>query len=275
MFHTPKTSAPILGTRGSRTSLSHASAKPVQRQAMTLLEVILAITISALILTAAISLVVSISTIWMEREERLFFNEHVDGVTEFLQATINRASQEIGSAGRASTRTAISSKASSDAPADPLSTVDQTESSLIQASSQPLKWERPPGFAQLREPLLRFELTHKPPLLVDCTHPSRNRVIAYFYFKPSEGLSLLWYAPQQITIQALNDLRRTQVSPWLTHIKYIYWDDARHRWETLTHPNKDQQQQLPRYLELTFEYQAEVSTRTLTIPSTSQRVIIF
>ena len=65
--------------------------RPSARAGMSLLEVILAIAVAGFVLAAAVSMLVSISSIWSERAERHFFVDHVDGVTEFLNATFATA----------------------------------------------------------------------------------------------------------------------------------------------------------------------------------------
>ena len=63
--------------------------------AFTLLEVILAVTIAGALLAGAATLMVSVTNAWLEREDRHFFEDHVDGVTEFLQASFSMAGIEI------------------------------------------------------------------------------------------------------------------------------------------------------------------------------------
>jgi hypothetical protein len=38
---------------------------------------------------------VSVTNAWLERQDRHFFEDHVDGVTEFLQASFSIAGTEI------------------------------------------------------------------------------------------------------------------------------------------------------------------------------------
>ena len=59
--------------------------------AFTLLEVILAVTIAGALLAGAATLMVSVTNAWLERQDQHFFEDHVDGVTEFLQASFSMA----------------------------------------------------------------------------------------------------------------------------------------------------------------------------------------
>ena len=63
--------------------------------AFTLLEVILAVSIAGALLAGAATLMVSVTNAWLERQDRHFFEDHVDGVTEFLQASFSMAGTEI------------------------------------------------------------------------------------------------------------------------------------------------------------------------------------
>ena len=63
--------------------------------AFTLLEVILAVAIAGALLAGAATLMVSVTNAWLERQDRHFFEDHVDGVTEFLQASFSMAGTEI------------------------------------------------------------------------------------------------------------------------------------------------------------------------------------
>ena len=63
--------------------------------AFTLLEVILAVSIAGALLAGAATLMVSVTNAWLERQDRHFFEDHVDGVTEFLQASFSIAGTEI------------------------------------------------------------------------------------------------------------------------------------------------------------------------------------
>ncbi|MFP4165942.1 MAG: type II secretion system protein J [Opitutales bacterium] len=75
------------------------SAGLVKNPGFTLLEVLFAITVTGFVLTAAVAFLVSVSSIWMERGERQFFEKHVDGVTEFLRASFADAGGKIVIAG--------------------------------------------------------------------------------------------------------------------------------------------------------------------------------
>ena len=181
---------------------------------MSLLEVILAIAVAGFVLAAAVSMLVSISNIWSERSERHFFVDHVDGVTEFLNATFSSAGVEIALNDSRETSKPIALKEvmaraisgqvyRSRRPALVQLAVALTRPTsdasggLIRAADEPVGWARPPGFSDSKDPLLNFKLTTAPPLLVGLENAPLLGIDAFLYFDDTEGLSLLWYSTLQ------------------------------------------------------------------------------
>ena len=267
--------------------------------AFTLLEVILAVAIVGALLAGAATLMVSVTDAWLERQDRHFFEDHVDGVTEFLQASFSMAGTEIAlgnedeSSGSTSNETkneietdssevtvGISKNNNSDGgnSMDGNNTESTTGSSLIRVSEDPIDWSHPPGFADYQDPLLHFGLNDTPPLLVQTENAPIIKVEAFLHFEDDEGLSLLWYTPLQEDSEDLDDLRRTPISNLITKVEYVYWDERFEKWETETEPQEDEDDDqfiLPRFLKLTFEYEGIIKERSLTIPVTSRNALIF
>ena len=266
--------------------------------AFTLLEVILAVAIAGALLAGAATLMVSVTNAWLERQDRHFFEDHVDGVTEFLQASFSIAGTEIalgdedGSGGSTMSETGneietdgsqvtvdISGNNNLESGNSMEGNTESTASSgLIRVSEDPIDWSQPPGFADYQEPLLHFKLRDTPPLLVQTENAPIIGVEAFLHFEDDEGLSLLWYTPLQEDSEDLDDLRRTPLSDLVIKVEYIYWDERFEKWESETEPKEgegDDQFILPRFLKLTFEYEAVTKERTLTIPVTSRNALIF
>ena len=267
--------------------------------AFTLLEVILAVAIAGALLAGAATLMVSVTNAWLERQDRHFFEDHVDGVTEFLQASFSMAGTEIAlgdedeSSGLTSNKTGneiktdgsevtvdISENNNSDGgnSMDGDTTESTTGSGLLRVSEDPIDWSQPPGFADYQDPLLHFRLNDTPPLLVQTENAPIIGVEAFLHFEDDEGLSLLWYTPLQEDSEDLDDLRRTPISNLITKVEYVYWDERFEKWETETEPKEgedDDQFILPRFLKLTFEYEGVIKERSLTIPVTSRNALIF
>ena len=249
-----------------------ASQTQSNRCGMSLIEVVLAIAVAGFVLSSAVSLMVSVSSIWSQRSERYFFVDHVDGVTEFLNATLMLADTEI-----ASNIDGNDTNENQDQETEP-SPSGSASGSLMYLAEEPIRWERLPGSADYEEPLLHFSIADTPPLFVDPEDAPSLNIRAFLHFKKSEGLSLLWYSMLQEEVEDINDLRRTLVSPLITEISYIYWDERFERWEEEDRPQKDNETdefRLPRFIKLTFEYEEVSAERTLTIPVPSQSAFIF
>ena len=262
------------------------------RAGMSLLEAILAIAVAGFVLAAAASFLVSISSIWSQHAQRHFFSDHVDSVTEFLNASFANAGVEIAlqdapSGDQTSARNRESSAApeaeqplTSDNPSEgtPAKQSAADDRGLLRTAAQPISWAQPPGFANYQAPLLNFTLAKAPPLLIDQAQTSLLGVNIFLYLTPDEGLSLLWYSKLQDERDDINDLRRTTISPWVTAMRYIYWDESFEQWEEHEEPQKEDGEQqflLPRFVKLVFEYEGETQERTLTIPVPSKGVLIF
>ena len=266
--------------------------------AFTLLEVILAVAIAGALLAGAATLMVSVTNAWLERQDRHFFEDHVDGVTEFLQASFSIAGTEIalgdedGSGGSTMSETGNEIETDGSQVTVDISgnnnlesgnsmegnTESTTSSGLMRVSEDPIDWSQPPGFADYQEPLLHFKLRDTPPLLVQTENAPIIGVEAFLHFEDDEGLSLLWYTPLQEDSEDLDDLRRTPLSNLVIKVEYIYWDERFEKWESETEPKEgegDDQFILPRFLKLTFEFEAVTKERTLTIPVTSRNALIF
>ena len=267
--------------------------------AFTLLEVILAVAIAGAMLAGAATLMVSVTNAWLERQDRHFFEDHVDGVTEFLQASFSMAGTEIALGDEDESGVSTSNKTENEIEKDgSIMTVDisrnnnsdggnsmddnntesTTSSGLVRVSEDPIDWSQPPGYADYQDPLLHFVLNDTPPLLVQRENAPIIGVEAFLHFEDDEGLSLLWYTPLQEDSEDLDDLRRTPISNLITKMEYVYWDERFEKWETESEPKEgedDDQFILPRFLKLTFEYEGVIKERSLTIPVTSRSALLF
>ncbi|MAL84960.1 MAG: hypothetical protein CMI23_01195, partial [Opitutae bacterium] len=128
-----------------------------------MVEVLLALAIGGLVLTAATSLLVTISRAWAERPAtRDAFDAHVNGVAHFMTAVLEEA----------------------------------TPSALTKAGDQAISLKSPVGYSDTEDPLIYFFLREGPPLLVWPNGPA-GRVHCYLYFEEGEGLSFLWFSEFQ------------------------------------------------------------------------------
>lgn len=258
---------------------------------MTLLEVMLAIAVAGFVLYSATAYVVSISNIWTAREERHFFEDHVDGVTEFLRASFQSAGHEIALSNAANTikrnqLVPVNAPTVNDAqdkttPQPNLQAATNqpgkhTAASYLQQSATPISWEKIPGAAGYEDPLLSFKLADIPLLLTSPGNRPATKVVLYLYFDEQEGLSLLWHSNLQEEVESIDDLQRSPVSKLITSLEYIYWDETFEKWEEEMEPLEDDNGlQLPRYLKLTFTYKEETKTRLLPLPVPMESALLF
>lgn len=285
-------------------SKMQAYLKSNPRTGMSLIEVVLAIAVAGFVLTAATSFVVSVSSIWGTRAERHFFEDHVDGVMQFLHTSFDRAGIAISTDtpnGENSEDAATPNEGTPEIDVPTIEIPDESievdirngegESqgearnssdegvSLILAEEDAIGWKRPPGTSSYEDPLLSFELNALPPLLnAPAELPQFGGVRVYLHFDDNHGLRLLWHPLLQETIEDTNDLRSTQISGLVEAIEYIYWDERLEEWEIETEPLKgDGQDQflLPRYLRLTFVHDSVRDIRNLAVPIPSRSVFLF
>ncbi|MDG1355136.1 MAG: prepilin-type N-terminal cleavage/methylation domain-containing protein, partial [Opitutales bacterium] len=134
-----------------------------RNRAFSLIEVLLALAVGGIVLMAASSLLVTISQAWANRPAtRNAFDAHVNGVAHFLTAMLEEATNpKDGSKG-----------------------------------TEVVELDRPVGFSDREDPLIKFYLREAPPLFY-WLHGLANRVHAYFQFDEGEGFYLLWYSELQ------------------------------------------------------------------------------
>ena len=210
-----------------------------KRAAFTLLEATIAIALGGMLLAAMSTYLVTLSNTWLNRTDGDFFVQHVDGVSLFLSASFARSE------------------------------------SPDEESAEPVRWELPPGFSEFEDPLLTFQLADSPPLLVwgDTVFP---RVTGHLYLGQDEGLSLLWYS-RLFEVEDIDDLRRTQISPFVKQISYCYFEADSDSWEILEKPREDRDRQLilPDFVKLLFEHETETREFSLYLPKRGQNVPIY
>lgn len=287
------------GTQRSTFNVQRSAFNVRSLSAFTLLEVLLAITITGFVLAAASTMLVSVTNIWANRQEINFFEDHVDGVAEFLQSCFTNAGTEIAlgtndeSTGGETSETVPEGESPAETPTlqvnvgsgtnngSRTSSGDQSSSDnkgLLRVSDNPVGWATPPGFASFRDPSLNFKLKDTPPLMINTDNAPVVGIDAFLHFDEKEGLSLLWYSILQEEVEDENDMRRTLISPYVTQIKYIYWDEQFERWEEEDEPQEgeaDDEFLLPRFIKLIFEHDGATKERTISIPVPSRSALIF
>ncbi len=221
-----------------------------KEKGFSMIEVLLALAIGGLVLTAATSLLITISRAWAERPAtRDAFDAHVNGVAHFLTAVLEEAT---------------------------LPTINRSGDQIIDL-------QRPVGFSESEDPLVHFFLREAPPLLVWPDGPA-SRVHCYFQFDESDGLSFLWFSELQelekndegrLEPEDEDDLFKTQISPLCRQVFYCYYgeeddgpDDIK-EWEILDDLEEDVESgkyRIPAFVKLVFKWDDEDLERTITLP---------
>ena len=230
-----------------------------------------------------------------------FFEDHVDGVAEFVQSCLTRAGTEVAlpnadsNSGNVPANGANGANGANENPdnspnisisvnvntgedgrAQQPSESSQS-GSLLRRSDEPVGWAKPPGFAGYEDPMINFKLKDSPPLFVNTDNAPVIGIDTFLYFKKPEGLSLLWYSILQEEIEDESDLRRTAISPYVKAVNYIYWDERFERWEVEDEPQEGENDAfiLPRFIKLIFEHDGVTKERTITIPVPSRSALLF
>lgn len=263
------------------------------QRGMSMIEVVIAITISGFILASAASFVVSITDIWAKREQRYAFYEHVDGVSQFLKTTFISAQiiPDNGNSLQAGTSTQTSTTGTSiQNNSNPLNLQinaqganNATGANVIPAFNQQsdtnVFWQSPEFNGSSDDPLLSFQIRENTPLLSnsDGTMPLENTL--YLYFDPDEGLSLVHTSLLNEPIESESDYHRTMLSSFVKDMKYIYWDSETETWESLdepmTMPEDNYTYLIPNFIKLSFEYNETKIERIIPIPNHSKHLILY
>ena len=215
-----------------------------------MIEVLLALAIGGLVLTAATSLLITISRAWAERPAtRDAFDAHVNGVAHFLTAVLEEATLPI----------------------------------LNRSGDQAIDLQRPVGYSDSEDPLIHFYMREAPPLLVWPGGPA-SRVHCYFQFDEGDGLSFLWFSELQelekndegrLEPEDEDDLFKTLISPFCSQVFYCYYGEADDgpndikEWEILEDLEENVQSgkyRIPAFVKLVFKWEEENLERTITIP---------
>ena len=229
--------------------------KKTKKRGFSLVEVLLALAVGGLVLLAASSLLMTISTAWANRPAtRDAFDAHIDGVYRFLTALIEDVSL----------------------PMD------------AKSGDQLISLDTPKGYDDSDDPLISFFVREAPPLLFSPFGPIVNASI-YFYPEAEDSrLSLLWYSSLQelerneqgvVELAEEDELRKTLISPFLGEVFFGYYgeesdgnsnnEDDFKEWEWTEKlkesETKEGEYRLPDQMKLVFEWEDENLEKTITI----------
>lgn len=231
------------------------------KRGFTLIELLISLALIATLLVTLSFVIFTFTQVWLSSSDDSFFDQHVDGVTLFLNNAI--AAAEAATRPETPEAEADTEEAEAEAPAE--------EPPVGKAL--PVEWGRPPGWGRNDEPILFFRQREAPALLVRPGEdlPDLN---CYLHWEEREGLSLLWFSNLQVEVEDLDDLYRTPISPYVSRIEYCYYNEEDEEWETSDEPLSDDRNRealrLPHFLRLTFTREEEEHTRLIFIPQRSE-----
>ncbi len=214
-----------------------------------MIELLVAMAIGGMLLVAAVSLLVTVSQAWANRPAtRDAFDAHVNGVANFLHATLEEASLP-------------TAKGKSDAIVD---------------------LQRPVGFSDSDEPLIHFYLREAPPLFV-WPKGVATRVHCFLQIDKGEGLSFLWFSELQeleknekgkLEPEDESDLMKTPISKFCNEAFYCYYGDEDDKegdskeWDIKDELEENIQTgkyRIPAFVKLVFRWPEEDLERTITL----------
>lgn len=210
-------------------------------RAFTLVELILAIALMAMLLVALLTFVFSMGEIWGFGREQRLFEQHANAVTRHVDSLLRRGALPVGASLEAEPYS-IREVRTEHAGTRTLLTFRLPEGDRI------LEW---PG-APLPE--------------VQCSLAT----------EAGEGLVVYWQSRLE-TDRDTPGPRRTVVSPLVTHLTYLYHDAASGRWDARPDLLRGStgRWRVPDRLQLTFTYGRARLERTLTLPLGNGAVPLF
>jgi prepilin-type N-terminal cleavage/methylation domain-containing protein len=202
----------------------------------TLLEILMALALTALVLVSLNTFVFSMGELWGRNADVRLFDKHVRAVTRFLDQELRTAALP-PSAGAGAT------------PITP-----QEIKPLTGATDNLLTFELPAGSRLLVWP-------DRPLPEVVCSLQARDR----------EGLVLLWHS--RLETKFTDDPpRETIITPLVTALAYDYYDSDFKTWKTETTIRKDPsgQLQMPQRLRLKFAYGKLTRESVIALPAPTE-----
>ena len=203
------------------------------RAAFTLLEILLALALVALLLVALNTFVFSMGELWGQRTDVRLFEQHTRAVTRFLDHELRAA----------------------------------TMPPAAKPNSTPIGLEEIRPQNGMMEKMLTFDLPAGSRLF---TWPDRPlpEVVCSFQVRPGEGLVLLWHSRLEKNFDT-DPPRETLVTPLVSALAYDYYDHDTRRWSTETTLKSDSQAQplTPQRLRLKFTYNKLERESIVTLPT--------
>ncbi len=170
-------------------------------RAFTLIEILLALFLAAVVLVSVNLFVFSMGELWGRGGDDRLFDRHVNGVTRFLQNSIDRATAEMR---------------------------PEPEGRDAGGRLASTYLGEPPSDRGFGEKYITFELLESPGLLIWPERPLPF-VVCYLEFAGDEGLFLLWHSRLEEGFED-DPPRRTRLSPFARAPVFEYYDPENESW---------------------------------------------
>jgi prepilin-type N-terminal cleavage/methylation domain-containing protein len=183
--------------RNSRLSEASGSRRRpwARRSGFTLLEVLIAVALTGILLTAMSFLSFNVLGVWASQAEDPLFDRHVDGLRRALEECVAETADAANSAGRARAANTVFSVAPTSAGVE-------------------------------RAPYLR--ITSAPPFLVADTLPL-GFVHGWLLVEGDAGLVLYWQTDDERR-ENIDATHRLVLSPWVVDMHALFYDTANDEW---------------------------------------------
>ncbi len=177
--------------------------RPLRPRGFTLIEIVLALTLAAMILVSINMFVFSMGELWGRGGDDRLFERHVNGVTRFLQNSVNQATMEMR----------------------PEDQNGGNENGPVLSS---VYLSLPPSERGFGDPHITFELLESPGILL-WPENALPFVVCYLEFTRDEGLFVLWHSRLEENFED-DPPRRTLISPFVREVTYEYYDWEAETW---------------------------------------------
>ncbi|MEI6861060.1 MAG: prepilin-type N-terminal cleavage/methylation domain-containing protein [Verrucomicrobiota bacterium] len=233
----------------------------MKNRGFTMLEILVATALTALVLMGLNTLVFSMAELWGNGSPTRNFDLHARAFTTFLE-------QEFRTAALAVPVTATTSGTTGTATG---TAAGSTAAGGQAGATGGFSWQAPSGSTpgSSTQPLLTFTLPAGSRLLpwparalpdVVCALEARD-----------DGLYLLWHSEYETNF-VTDPPRETLLTPLVTALAYDYYDADAKQWTTTTEPTTDGNNQtlLPGRMRLTFQFETLKQETTVIIPAPNQ-----
>ncbi len=213
------------------------------QRGFTLIETLLALFLAAIVLVSVNLFVFSMGELWGRGGDDRLFDRHVNGVTRFLQNSIDQATMEMRPAPE-------NGAAEGGREAGRLSSTYLGE---------------PPSDRGFGDPYITFELLESPGILIWPETPLPF-IVCYLEFSPDDGLSLLWHSRLEEGFED-DPPRRTLLSPFAREPVFEYYDPETESWTERPDFERDAEGEdmLPDRVRIPFASEKRQTERVITL----------